>query len=191
MNKFFSPALYCGLLLSGGKALAVGTDLLKRLDDEKIIGQEKTNPFIAPETATTPQKAAVDLPQSQASKPADPVPRASAVKSDKAAGIDPAKITRLNDALRQANSTITALNKQLSVLEREKASLEQAVAHEKDRVAEKDRRSPGLNRNRMAVRKNLLSKASLRHYQSLLTSRNKKTRNWRNNCVKPTRSMPR
>lgn len=138
MNKFFSAALYCGLLLSGGKALAVGTDLLKRLDDEKIIGQEKTNPFIASETATTPQKAAVDLPQSQASKPADPVPRASAVKSDKAAGIDPAKITRLNDALRQANSTITALNKQLSVLEREKASLEQAVAHEKDRVAEKE-----------------------------------------------------
>ena len=138
MNKFFSAALYCGLLLSGGKALAVGTDLLKRLDDEKIIGQEKTNPFIASETATTPQKAVVDLPQSQASKPADPVPRASAVKSDKAAGIDPAKITRLNDALRQANSTITALNKQLSVLEREKASLEQAVAHEKDRVAEKE-----------------------------------------------------
>ncbi len=138
MNKIFSAALYCGLLLSGGKAFADGTDLLKRLDDEKIIGQRGANPFNAAETATTIQNAAANPPQSQTSKPAGPVSRASAVKNNKAAGIDSAKISRLTEALRQANSTITALHKQLNVVESEKASLEQAVAHEKDRVAEKE-----------------------------------------------------
>lgn len=62
MNKIFSAALYCGLLLSGGKAFADGTALLKRLDDEKIIGQRGANPFNAAETATTIQNAAANPP---------------------------------------------------------------------------------------------------------------------------------
>lgn len=133
MNKYFSAALYCGLLLSGGKAFSAGTDLLERLNNEKIIGNDSTNPFISSETTTNPPDAAP--PQA---KPARPATRAASVKNDKAVAVDQAKLSRLTEALRQAKATITGLDKQLSAVEGEKALLEQAIAHERDRVAEKE-----------------------------------------------------
>jgi len=133
MNKYFSAALYCGLLLSGGQAVAAGTDLLERLNNEKIIGNDSTSPFIAPETTTNPPDAAP-----QPAKPARPVARAVPAKNDKAVAVNQAKLSRLTEALRKANATIAGLDKQLSAVESEKALLEQAVAHEKERVAEKE-----------------------------------------------------
>ncbi len=133
MNKYFSAALYCGLLLSGGKAFSAGTDLLERLSNEKIIGNDSTNPFTAPSTTPNPPDAAP-----QTKKPVRPAARAVPGKNDKAVVVDQAKLSRLTEALRQANATITGLDKQLSTVEREKALLEQAVAHEKERVAEKE-----------------------------------------------------
>ena len=133
MNKYFSAALYCGLLLSGGKAFSAGTDLLERLSNEKIIGNDSTNPFSAPNTTPNPPDAAP-----QTKKPVRPAARALPGKNDKAVVVDQAKLSRLTEALRQANATITGLDKQLSTVEREKALLEQAVAHEKERVAEKE-----------------------------------------------------
>ncbi|WP_312134064.1 hypothetical protein, partial [Leclercia sp.] len=135
MNKYFSAALYCGLLLSGGKAFSAGTELLERLNNEKIIGNNSTNPFISSETTTTPLDTAP-----QQVKPARPATRAASVKNDKAVAADQAKLSRLTEALRQANTTITQLDKQLSAVESEKALLEQAVAHERDRVAEKEQK---------------------------------------------------
>jgi len=55
MNRYFSAALYCGLLLSGGKAFSAGTDLLERLTKEEIIGKGSTNPFIGSETTIIPR----------------------------------------------------------------------------------------------------------------------------------------
>jgi len=133
MNKYFSAALYCGLLLSGGKAFSAGTDLLERLSNEKIIDNGSTNPFIASEATKNPSDATP-----QKAKPARSSTRAVAGKNDKAVAVDQAKLSRLTEALRQANATITGLDKQLSAVESEKALLEQAVAHEKERVAEKE-----------------------------------------------------
>ena len=133
MNKYFSAALYCGLLLSGGKAFSAGTDLLERLNNEKIIGNGSTNPFIASEANTNPPDAAPPK-----AEPARPSARAVPDKKDKAIAVDQAKLSRLTEALRQANATITGLDKQLSAVESEKSLLEQAVAHEKERVAEKE-----------------------------------------------------
>ena len=138
MNKYFSAALYCGLLLSGGKTIAAGTDLLERLNNEKIIGNDSTNPFIASEATATPPAAATGQSLSQKKRPAEPFPLAVPAKNDKANGINQAKISRLTEALSQANATIANLDKQLSVVESEKSQLEQAVAQEKDRVAEKE-----------------------------------------------------
>ncbi|WP_333854585.1 hypothetical protein, partial [Leclercia sp.] len=134
MNKYFSAALYCGLLLSGGKAFSAGTDLLERLNNEKIIGNGSTNPFIASEATTNPPDAAAQ----QQIKPARPATRVVPDKNDQAVAVAQAKLSRLTEALRQANATITGLDKQLSAVESEKALLEQAVAHEKERVAEKE-----------------------------------------------------
>ncbi|WP_285128446.1 FKBP-type peptidyl-prolyl cis-trans isomerase N-terminal domain-containing protein [Leclercia adecarboxylata] len=106
---------------------------MERLNNEKIIGNGSTNPFIASEANTNSPDAAPPK-----AEPARPSARAVPDKKDKAIAVDQAKLSRLTEALRQANATITGLDKQLSAVESEKSLLEQAIAHEKERVAEKE-----------------------------------------------------
>lgn len=144
MNKYFSAAICCGLLLSTGKSYSAGTELLDQLSREKIIGNDSTNPFIAPEVTTSQSKisSSVAAAVQQNAKPA----RASETPSQKAAAKDAQryaaaqeKLTLLSHALNKANTKINALSQELADVQNQKAALEKAAAAAQSTAALNDK----------------------------------------------------
>ena len=152
MNKYFSAAFCCGLLLSTGKSYSAGTELLDQLNREKIIGSDSVNPFIAPEV--TPSRTHTSSPMKAPVKPKAKPVRTSDISSRQAASNDALrlamaqdKVNSLTKELQVANEKITVLNQQLASVQTQKAALEKTAAAEKSQA--------GLNDQAQAMKKQL------------------------------------
>lgn len=133
MNKYFSAALCCGLLLSTGKSFSAGTELLDQLNKENIIGNDSPNPFIAPEVTPSSHQASSSLPAPvpPKAKPAavsETRARQAAARDAQRAALAQEKLTRLSSQLQTAKDKIAALSQALAAVQNEKAALEKAAA---------------------------------------------------------------
>ncbi|MNB85111.1 FKBP-type peptidyl-prolyl cis-trans isomerase FkpA precursor [compost metagenome] len=153
MNKYFSAALCCGLLLSTGTSSSAGTDLLDQLNKENIIGNDSPNPFIAPEVTPsrhqTPSSLLAPLPPKAKPAPVSETrSRQAAARDAQRAALTQEKLTHLSSQLQTANDKIAALSQALAAVQNEKAALEKAAVagqsrndHSEDMLALKKQQS--------------------------------------------------